>query len=139
MLSFTQIVYIIVFHIYFVKIGLTLCVLCYGQISLLKPPSTVISDEQLSDLSSNHAPLHEFLELYKRRSDSRGALPLFRGSNLGIFVRKRPDTDHSMTRRKETRNDLENSILADEDATTNLLLKNHRRHEYDDSAGPMFG
>ncbi|CAF0856810.1 unnamed protein product [Didymodactylos carnosus] len=129
MLSYTQIIYVT---------GFVLCVLCYDHVSSLETTSIFDQAEQLSDLTKDHKPLHVILGLSKRRADSnsRIALPLFRGSNLGIFVRKRPRANYSMKKRAER---LADSSLVDEDTFSDLLVKNYRRHEYDDSAGPMFG
>ncbi|CAF1476009.1 unnamed protein product [Adineta steineri] len=88
--------------------------------------------------------LDEQLNLDKRRSEpiARTSIPLFRGSNLGIFVRKRPygfSSEHSMYRRKEARSVLNNddSILAE------LLYNNEhpqrRFDDYSENPGPMFG
>lgn len=80
----------------------------------------------------------------KRRTDLQSrasAIPLFRGSNLGIFVRKRPFNtamDHSMTRRKETRTPMgnEENVLAEY-----LYNEGHPRRfdDYSENPGPIFG
>lgn len=83
----------------------------------------------------------EQFSLEKRRVDGRAAIPLFRGSNLGIFVRKRPFAlmpDHAMTRRKETR---ASSGSDDELLAEFLGSEGHQRRfdDYSENPGPMFG
>jgi hypothetical protein len=84
----------------------------------------------------------EEFQLEKRRIDghARTSIPLFRGSNLGIFVRKRPFAfpEHSV-RRKELRSTSteDENILAE-------ILNNNERHQrrfddYSENPGPMFG
>nr|BAK00866.1 predicted protein [Hordeum vulgare subsp. vulgare] len=84
----------------------------------------------------------EEFHLEKRLIDghSRTSIPLFRGSNLGIFVRKRPHTtttEHSTNRRKDSRStsQIDENILAE--------IFNHygprRSDDYTDNPGPMFG
>ncbi len=88
--------------------------------------------------------LEEQYNLGKRRIEAhaRTSIPLFRGSNLGIFVRKRPSVvwpDHSVIRRKEIRSLLNN----DENDVAELLYNNEhlqqRFDEYSENPGPMFG
>lgn len=81
--------------------------------------------------------------LEKRRSEghTRAAIPLFRGSNLGIFVRKRPSNvpnEHSMARRKESRSSLTNDDIQ---LAEYLYGDGHQRHfdDYSESLGPIFG
>jgi hypothetical protein len=83
------------------------------------------------------------LNLEKRRIDAhaRTSIPLFRGSNLGIFVRKRPFAlpEHSVIRRKEAR-----SLSAnDENILAELLFNSERVQrsfdDYSENPGPMFG
>jgi hypothetical protein len=86
----------------------------------------------------------EEYQLEKRRIDghARTSIPLFRGSNLGIFVRKRPSAafpEHSVSRRKETR-----ALSAhDENVLAELLNTNEqlqrRFDDYSENPGPMFG
>ena len=76
---------------------------------------------------------NEEYQMDKRRADghARTSIPLFRGSNLGIFVRKRPSAvfpEHSIIRRKEIRTP---SIEDD--------LYQRRFDDYSDNPGPMFG
>ena len=86
----------------------------------------------------------EEYSLFKRRIDaqSRTSIPLFRGSNLGIFVRKRPFTgmpEHSVFRRKEIRSTENN----DENGLAEYLYNNEhvqrRFDDYSENPGPMFG
>jgi hypothetical protein len=86
----------------------------------------------------------EQLDLAKRRIDShsRTSIPLFRGSNLGIFVRKRPFAllhDQAMARRrKETRE----SPSDDANLEEFLFNNEHQQRRFDDysqNPGPMFG
>ncbi|CAF0727251.1 unnamed protein product [Didymodactylos carnosus] len=125
MLSFTQVVFITT-----------------SSLESILPSDQAQHLSAIYRLSSDNEPIHSFIGLSKRRidSNSRVALPLFRGSNLGIFVRKRP-SDHSMRRRIETRSQSDDSTtFGDEiDHFNDVYLENQRRHEYDDSAGPMFG
>jgi len=82
-------------------------------------------------------------DLDKRRIDghARTSIPLFRGSNLGIFVRKRPYAafaEHSLIRRKETRSPSAN----DENILAEVLSNNDQQRRFDDyseNPGPMFG
>ena len=87
--------------------------------------------------------LDEQFNLEKRRIDAhaRTSIPLFRGSNLGIFVRKRPFAllpEHSVSRRKETR-----STTNDDNILAELLYNNEhlqrRFDDYSENPGPMFG
>jgi hypothetical protein len=111
--------------ILFIKGLLLVCFVMYAQQAAI---STPLSDEEF--------------DLEKRRIDahSRTSIPLFRGSNLGIFVRKRPFAvfpEHSVIRRKETRSTNEDNILAE------LLYNNEhlqrRFDDYSENPGPMFG
>ncbi len=87
--------------------------------------------------------MDEQFNLEKRRIDAhaRTSIPLFRGSNLGIFVRKRPVSalpEHSVIRRKETRSAANN----DEEFLADLLYNEHLQRRFDDyseNPGPMFG
>lgn len=88
--------------------------------------------------------LDEQLSFDKRRIDAnaRTSIPLFRGSNLGIFVRKRPFTilpEHSVIRRKEIRSLTNN----DENDLAEFLSSNEhlqrRFDDYSENPGPMFG
>ena len=86
---------------------------------------------------------YEQASLDKRRIDShaRTSIPLFRGSNLGIFVRKRPYAmvaEHSMVRRKDDQSSSapEESLLAD---LYNSEVHQRRFDDYADNPGPMFG
>jgi hypothetical protein len=96
--------------------------------------SFVIYTEQ-QPLSNN-----EF-QLDKRRIDghARSSIPLFRGSNLGIFVRKRPFAafpEHSVSRRKEARTTSDN----DESVLDETINEHQRRFDdYSENPGPMFG
>jgi hypothetical protein len=82
----------------------------------------------------------EEFQLNKRRIDghARTSIPLFRGSNLGIFVRKRPFAaipEHSMIRPKESYNN-ENTVAE----TLNNNEQHQRRFDdYSENPGPMFG
>lgn len=88
--------------------------------------------------------MDEEIDFAKRRIDShaRTSIPLFRGSNLGIFVRKRPLSllpEHSMARRKDSR-----SLSAHEENLLAELLTNNenlqrRFDDYSENPGPMFG
>lgn len=101
----------------------------------------VIYTEQAAISSSL---LDEPYSLHKRRIDAhaRASLPLFRGSNLGIFVRKRPSAlspDHPVVRRKETRGLLDND---DNDSAEFFYNSEHLQRRFDDyseNPGPMFG
>ncbi|CAF1334583.1 unnamed protein product [Adineta steineri] len=85
----------------------------------------------------------EGLELDKRRYDGhiRSSIPLFRGSNLGIFVRKRPfaaSPDHSISRRKDSHL----SSVNNDNVLAQALNNNDQRRRFDDyseNPGPMFG
>jgi hypothetical protein len=86
----------------------------------------------------------EEFQLEKRRIDghARTSIPLFRGSNLGIFVRKRPYSgvmEHSVSRRKETRS----PFAHDENLVAEALHDNEhlqrRFDDYSENPGPMFG
>jgi hypothetical protein len=86
----------------------------------------------------------EQFNLEKRRIDAhaRTSIPLFRGSNLGIFVRKRPFAvlpEHSVIRRKETRStaDTDENILAELLSNSEHLQR--RFDDYSENPGPMFG
>ncbi len=77
----------------------------------------------------------------KRRIDahSRSSIPFFRGSNLGIFVRKRPLPEHSLVQRKEARtltNNDENNLA---ELSYNLEQLQRRFDDYSENPGPMFG
>jgi hypothetical protein len=82
-------------------------------------------------------------QLDKRRIDghARTSIPLFRGSNLGIFVRKRPFAafpEHSVIRRKEARS----PSVDDENVLAEVLNNNNHQRRFDDyseNPGPMFG
>jgi hypothetical protein len=82
--------------------------------------------------------------LTKRRIDahSRSAIPIFRGSNLGLFLRKRPFTvlpEHSVTQRQAIRsltNDGEDDLPAFSD---NIEQFQRRFDDYSENPGPMFG
>jgi hypothetical protein len=86
---------------------------------------------------------NEEFQLGKRRIDgsSRTSIPVFRGSNLGIFVRKRPFAaipEHSVIR-KET-----GSISANDENVLAEVLNNNKQHQrrfddYSENPGPMFG
>lgn len=73
---------------------------------------------------------------------ARAGIPLFRGSNLSMFVRKRPTNglgERSFNRRQETR-----SISSFDDDPFNDFLGNlghlqQRFDEYSENPGPMFG
>lgn len=85
---------------------------------------------------------NEEFQLDKRRADghARTSIPLFRGSNLGIFVRKRPMAafaDHSVIRRKETRS----PSMDDERMLYEINSDSFQRRfdDYSDNPGPMFG
>lgn len=87
---------------------------------------------------------NEEFQLEKRRIDShaRSSIPLFRGSNLGIFVRKRPFAafpEHSVSR-KDTRSTSTND---DENVLAEVLNNNEhlqrRFDDYSENPGPMFG
>ncbi|CAF1076760.1 unnamed protein product [Rotaria sp. Silwood1] len=88
--------------------------------------------------------LEEQDNFLKRRIDShaRTSIPLFRGSNLGIFVRKRPHSllpEHSAVRRRDIQ-----SSSSNEDNILAELLYNHeplqrRFDDYSENPGPMFG
>jgi hypothetical protein len=105
---------------------LLVCFVIYTQQAAI---STPLFEEQLS--------------FDKRRIDAhaRTSIPLFRGSNLGIFVRKRPFTllpEHSV-RRKEIRSLLDND---EEDMAEFLYGNEHLQRRFDDyseNPGPMFG
>lgn len=80
---------------------------------------------------------NEELQMDKRRTDghARTSIPLFRGSNLGIFVRKRPAAafpDHSVIRRKGIR-----TPFIDDESNSDLFQR--RFDDYSDNPGPMFG
>ncbi len=83
----------------------------------------------------------EGFQFAKRRIDghARTSIPLFRGSNLGIFVRKRPYAEHSVIRRKELRS----TSAEDENVLSEALNHNdHQQRRFDDyseNPGPMFG
>jgi hypothetical protein len=86
----------------------------------------------------------EEFQLEKRRIDghARTSIPLFRGSNLGIFVRKRPFAaipEHSVIRRKDS-----HSVSANDESVSAKDLNNNERHQrrfddYSENPGPMFG
>ena len=103
----------------------------------------VIYTEQAA-LSSASSYLDEPYQFQKRRIDAhaRASLPLFRGSNLGIFVRKRPfalSSEHPVVRRKEARALLgsdENDSAEFFDNTEHLQ---RRFDDYSENPGPMFG
>ena len=88
--------------------------------------------------------LEEQFNLEKRRIDAhaRTSIPLFRGSNLGIFVRKRPFAlypEHSVLQRKATRS----LATSDESDLAEFLFNNdhlqRRFDDYSENPGPMFG
>jgi len=85
----------------------------------------------------------EEYSLYKRRIDahSRASIPLFRGSNLGIFVRKRPFPlvpEHVIFRRKEIRSNTDNdNDLAEYLSNDDKFQR--RFDDYSENPGPMFG
>ncbi|UJR20999.1 hypothetical protein I4U23_024099 [Adineta vaga] len=71
---------------------------------------------------------------------SSALIPRFRGSNLGIFVRKRPSVaipEHSVNRRIESRS----TLLNDENIPSEFRSNHEQRHsdDYSDNPGPMFG
>lgn len=78
----------------------------------------------------------------KRRIDghARTSIPLFRGSNLGIFVRKRPYAaipEHSIIRK-----DAHSALGGDENVLAEALKSNEHYRRFDDyseNPGPMFG
>ncbi|CAF2410352.1 unnamed protein product [Rotaria sp. Silwood2] len=86
----------------------------------------------------------EQFQLDKRRIDPnvRTSIPLFRGSNLGIFVRKRPFyvvPEHFIVRRKEPHS----TSASGEDIWAEVLNNNgqyqRRFDDYSENPGPMFG
>lgn len=91
---------------------------------------------------------NEEYQMDKRRADghARTSIPLFRGSNLGIFVRKRPFAaafpDHAVIRRKEVR-----APSAEEAKILNEIFHDNIDHDqlqrrfddYSENPGPMFG
>ena len=101
--------------------------------------SFVIYSQQEALTSSD-----EEFQLAKRRIDghARTSIPLFRGSNLGIFVRKRPYAfpEHSVIRRKELRS----TSAEDENILSQVLdhiehQQQRRFDDYSENPGPMFG
>ena len=80
----------------------------------------------------------------KRELDSqaRAAIPLFRGSNLSMFIRKRPMglfSERSIGRRQNTRSALfDDDVYSDEIFDGNDRLQ-RRFDEYSENPGPMFG
>ncbi|CAF0984394.1 unnamed protein product [Rotaria sordida] len=88
--------------------------------------------------------LDEQINFVKRRIDAqaRTSIPLFRGSNLGIFVRKRPHSllpERSIIRRR----DIQSSSSNEDNILAELLYKNEqvqrRFDDYSENPGPMFG
>ncbi|CAF2516500.1 unnamed protein product [Rotaria sp. Silwood2] len=114
------------FLLYFIEGLLLVCYVIYTQPAAISSP---LLDEQVN--------------LMKRRIDAhaRTSIPLFRGSNLGIFVRKRPHSllsEHSTIRRRDIQSSSnEDNILAE------LLYNNEqlqrRFDDYSENPGPMFG
>jgi hypothetical protein len=95
-------------------------------------------------ICSHQAPLSDDeFQFDKRRIDghARTSIPLFRGSNLGIFVRKRPFAvmpEHSVNRRTEIHSPSAN----DENFLAEVLNNNEHQRRFDDyseNPGPMFG
>ncbi len=80
----------------------------------------------------------------KRRVDaqSRSSIPIFRGSNLGLFIRKRPSPavpEHSAIQKKEVPT-LTNSGENDSaELSYNLEHPQRRFDDYSENPGPMFG
>jgi hypothetical protein len=112
---------------YFIKGLLLVCFVIYTQQAAISTPL-----------------LNEQYQFSKRRIDAnaRTHIPLFRGSNLGIFVRKRPLAvlpEHLVSRRKEIRSLLNN----DENDLAELIYDNEhlqrRFDDYSENPGPMFG
>ncbi|UJR28518.1 hypothetical protein I4U23_009756 [Adineta vaga] len=110
-------------------IGLLL--LCFVMYTEQAAGSTSFVDEQQFNLEKRRIDAH-----------ARNAIPLFRGSNLGIFIRKRPFSlypEHSVIRRKESRSPSTN----DDNYLAELLSNNeHMQRRFDDyseNPGPMFG
>jgi len=119
--------YRIFYFLYFVKGLLLVCFVIYTQQAFISTPF-----------------LEEQINFDKRRIDpvSRASIPLFRGSNLGIFVRKRPlvaSPEHSAIQRKEVRSLFNN----DENELAELLDNTERLQrnfdDYSENPGPMFG
>jgi hypothetical protein len=119
--------YKIFYFSYFIKGLLLVCFVIYTQQAAVSTPC-----------------LEEQFNFDKRRIDahSRTSLPLFRGSNLGMFVRKRPFVslpERSVVGRKEVR-----SLLNNDENNLAELLDNTERlqrrfDDYSENPGPMFG
>ena len=91
---------------------------------------------------------NEEYQMDKRRADghaARTSIPLFRGSNLGIFVRKRPFAaafPHSVMQRKEIRTpSIEEEKLLSETFHDSINHEQAQRRfdDYSENPGPMFG
>ncbi|CAF0988827.1 unnamed protein product [Rotaria sp. Silwood1] len=108
------------------------------QHSLVLVSFIIYTQQETAVPSSN-----EQLPLDKRRIDPnvRTSIPLFRGSNLRIFVRKRPFhavPEHFAIRRKEP------STSASSENIWASLLRNNEQYQrrfddYSENPGPMFG
>jgi hypothetical protein len=94
--------------------------------------------------TQQEASSDEEFQLEKRRIDghARTSIPLFRGSNLGIFVRKRPLAafpEHSVIRRKETRTPLAHDENLLSQVSNDNEQVQRRFDDYSENPGPMFG
>lgn len=113
--------------IYFILGWLFACFVVYSQQAAMSSPL-----------------LDEELEFAKRRIDAqaRTSIPLFRGSNLRIFVRKRPSSivsEQSAHRRRDIGTSVNNqdNILAE--LLYNTEHQQRRFDDYSENPGPMFG
>ncbi|CAF3111495.1 unnamed protein product [Rotaria socialis] len=92
---------------------------------------------------SSSSSLNEQFDFPKRRIDAhaRTSIPLFRGSNLGIFVRKRPMS--LLPERSVTQRDIRPASSDEENILAELLYNSdHQQRRFDDyseNPGPMFG
>ncbi|CAF2068717.1 unnamed protein product [Rotaria magnacalcarata] len=104
------------------------CVVIYSQQAVISSASSL--NEQF-DFPKRHIDAH-----------ARTSIPLFRGSNLGIFVRKRPLSllhERSVIRRRDIRpsSSDEENILAE--SLYNSAHQQRRFDDYSENPGPMFG
>jgi hypothetical protein len=102
----------------------------------------VLYTEQAAVLlsSNDHGNVHDKRQL---DSNARALLPVFRGSNLSMFVRKRPTlnglTERGLHRQQEKRARPVYDESFSRDFVNDGEQPQRRFDEYSENPGPMFG
>lgn len=101
----------------------------------------VIHSEQASILLTSSS---EDVEQAKRHLEThaRAAIPLFRGSNLSMFLRKRPNgllPDGLIYRRQNVRSSMNDDTANPDEINESINQLQRRFDEYSENPGPMFG